>query len=117
MVSSMVTVLIIFTANMTFVIVTIIIAVVVVNHSTVTVVTVVIIIVIVTIIVIVAVIVIIVSVNIIFYTIVTLHSFIYSFIHSDYFYGASSSPLLLRSAPDRARILCRNFTPKRHKQM
>jgi len=39
------------------------------------------------------------------------------FIHSDYFYNASSSPLLLRSAPDTARILCRNFTPKSHRQL
>src|SRR6218665_4195904 len=37
-----------------------------------------------------------------------------SFIHSVHFYSASSSPLLLRSAPDTARILCRSFTPKRH---
>jgi len=40
-----------------------------------------------------------------------------SFIHSDYFYSASSSPLLLRAASDTARILCRNFTPKRHRQL
>jgi len=32
-------------------------------------------------------------------------------------YSASSSPLLLRSAPDTAQILCRSFTPKRHRQM
>ena len=38
-------------------------------------------------------------------------------IHSGYFYSASSSPLLLRSAPDMARILCRNFTPKHHRQL
>jgi len=37
--------------------------------------------------------------------------------HSDYFYSASSSLLLLRGAPDSARILCRNFTPKRRKQL
>ena len=41
----------------------------------------------------------------------------HSFIHSDYFYSASSSPLLLRSAPDTARILCQSFTPKRHRQL
>ena len=29
----------------------------------------------------------------------------------------SSSPLLLRGAPDTARILCRNFTPKHHRQL
>src|SRR6218665_2487693 len=29
---------------------------------------------------------------------------VHSFIHSFYFYGASSSPLLLRGAPDSARI-------------
>jgi len=40
-----------------------------------------------------------------------------SFIHSGYFYSASSSPLLLRSAPDKARILCRSITPKRHRQL
>ena len=41
------------------------------------------------------------------------------FIHSGYFYSASSSPLLglLRGALDTAHILCRNFTPKRHKQL
>ena len=40
-----------------------------------------------------------------------------SFIHSGYFYSASSNPLLLRSAPETARILCRSFTPKRHRQL
>ena len=39
------------------------------------------------------------------------------FIHSFHFYSASSSPLLLRSAPDTARMLCLSFTPKRHKQL
>ena len=39
------------------------------------------------------------------------------FIHSGYFYSASSSPLLLRGAPDTARILCRCFMPKRHRQL
>jgi len=39
--------------------------------------------------------------------------FIHSFIQT-IFYRASSSPLLLRIAPDAARILCRSFTPKRH---
>ena len=38
---------------------------------------------------------------------------LYSFIHSGHFDSASSSPLLLRSAPDTARILCRSFTSKR----
>jgi len=38
-------------------------------------------------------------------------------IHSGYFYSASSSPLLLRGAPDRARILCRRYTPMRHTQL
>src|SRR6218665_975802 len=33
-----------------------------------------------------------------------------AFIHSHHFYSASSSPLLLRSAPDTARLLCRSFT-------
>ena len=41
----------------------------------------------------------------------------HSFIHSGYFYNVSSSPLLLRGAPDTARILCRSFTPKRHRQL
>src|SRR6218665_486998 len=40
-----------------------------------------------------------------------------SFIHSEYFYSASSSPLLLRGAPDAAWILCWGFTPKRHRQL
>src|SRR6218665_3010467 len=39
------------------------------------------------------------------------------FIHSDHFYSASSSPLLLRSAPDTAQILCQSFTLKRHRQL
>src|SRR6218665_2466568 len=38
--------------------------------------------------------------------------------HSGYFYSASSSPLLLRvTLGTAARILCRNFTPKRHRQL
>jgi len=37
--------------------------------------------------------------------------------NSDHFYSASSSPLLLRSAPDTARIPCRSFTPKRHRKL
>ena len=40
-----------------------------------------------------------------------------SFIHSGYSYSAASSPLLLGGTPDTARILCRSFTPKRHKQL
>ena len=44
-------------------------------------------------------------------------TFIHSFIHSGHFYSASSSSLLLRSAPDTAWILCRSFTPKRHRQL
>jgi len=39
------------------------------------------------------------------------------FIHSGCFYSTSSSPLLLRGAPNTARILCRGFTPKRHRQL
>ena len=40
----------------------------------------------------------------------------HSFIHSlSPFSSASSSPFLLRSAPNTARILCRSFTPKRHR--
>ena len=43
--------------------------------------------------------------------------FEFSFIHPGYFYSASSIPLPLRGAPDTARILCRNFTPKRRRQL
>ena len=39
------------------------------------------------------------------------------FIHSDHFYSASLSPLIPRSAHDKARTLCRSFTPKRHSQL
>src|SRR6218665_1820489 len=39
------------------------------------------------------------------------------FIYPGHFYSASSSPLLLRGAPDTARILCQSFTPKRHRQL
>src|SRR6218665_3675098 len=39
------------------------------------------------------------------------------FIHSGYFYSASSRPLLLRGAPDTAQVLCQSFTPKRHRQL
>jgi len=34
-----------------------------------------------------------------------------------YIYSAYSSPLLLKGAPDTMRILCRSFTPKRHRQL
>src|SRR6218665_1923847 len=37
--------------------------------------------------------------------------------YSGYFYTAFSSPLLLRGVPETARILCRCFTPKRHRQL
>src|SRR6218665_3188605 len=55
---------------------------------------------------------------IVMYNIIVLQSF-HSFIHSGYFYSASSSPLLLRVAPEIAQIglLCRSFTPKRHRQL
>jgi len=33
-------------------------------------------------------------------------TYFHSFIHSDHFYSASSSPLVLKSVPDTARILC-----------
>jgi len=39
------------------------------------------------------------------------------FILSGYFYSASPSPLLLWGAPVTARILCRSFTPNRHRQL
>src|SRR6218665_3062447 len=38
-------------------------------------------------------------------------------IHSGCFYSASSRPLLVRGAPETARILCRSFTPKCHRQL
>src|SRR6218665_2827620 len=41
--------------------------------------------------------------------------FIHSFIHSGYFYDASSSSL--RGVPDTAWILCQSFTLKRHRQL
>jgi len=44
-------------------------------------------------------------------------SFIHSCIHLDYFYSDSSSPLLLRGAPDTARILLWGFMPNRHRQL
>ena|SRR6218665_2327530 len=40
-----------------------------------------------------------------------------SFIHSGYFYSASSSSQLLRGAPDTAQILCRSFALKRYTQL
>ena len=43
--------------------------------------------------------------------------YIYIFIHSGYFYSASSRPLLLRGASDTARILCRSFTLKCYRQL
>jgi len=42
---------------------------------------------------------------------------IHSFIHSDHFCSVSSSPLLLRCAPNTARILCQNFMLKRQRQL
>ena len=39
------------------------------------------------------------------------------FIHSGYFYNASSGPLLLRSAPDTAWILHQSFMPMCHRQL
>ena len=42
---------------------------------------------------------------------------IHSFIHSRYFYSTSSSPLLLRGAPDTVRTLCQSFTLKCHRQL
>jgi len=40
---------------------------------------------------------------------------IHSFIQTIYI--APLQVLLLRSAPDTARTLCRSFTPKRHRQL
>src|SRR6218665_3290370 len=42
---------------------------------------------------------------------------VHSFIHSGYFYSASSSPLLFRGTTDTARILCQSFMPKHHRQL
>ena len=39
------------------------------------------------------------------------------FIHLGYFCNASSSPLLLRGTSDTARILCRSFMLKHHRQL
>src|SRR6218665_2082605 len=39
------------------------------------------------------------------------------FIHSGYLHSSSSSPLLLRGAPDTAQKLCRSFRPKRHRHL
>ena len=39
------------------------------------------------------------------------------FIHSGHFYSASSSPILLRGAPDTARILCWSLMPKCNRQV
>jgi len=41
---------------------------------------------------------------------------LHPFFHSGNFYSASSSPLLLRGASNTAKILCRSFTLKRHRQ-
>src|SRR6218665_361437 len=49
------------------------------------------------------------------YITVDIYKFIHSFIHSGYFYGASSSPLLLRGAPDTAGILC--CAPQFHREV
>src|SRR6218665_1974304 len=51
------------------------------------------------------------------YQIAEQNGLIYLFIHSSYFYIASSSPLLFRGAPNTARILCLSFTPKNHRQL
>src|SRR6218665_583508 len=39
------------------------------------------------------------------------------FIYSACFYSASSSPLLLRGAPNAARMLCWSFTLRHHRQL
>src|SRR6218665_1576021 len=41
-----------------------------------------------------------------FYSLCPNRQFFHAFVHSDHFYSDSSSPLLLRSAPDTARIQC-----------
>src|SRR6218665_224537 len=40
-----------------------------------------------------------------------------AFIHSGHCYIESLRPLLIKSAPDTARILCRSYTPKRHRRL
>src|SRR6218665_2611187 len=58
------------------------------------------------------------KVSVLIYVLLLLYlSGVNSFVDSGYFYSASSSPLLLRGAPDTARIMCRSFTPKRHRQL
>ena len=52
-----------------------------------------------------------------FILLVLIQVMLYLLIHSGYFYGASSSPLLLRSASNTGRILCCSFTLKRHRQL
>src|SRR6218665_1678652 len=47
-----------------------------------------------------------------------MHVYMCAFIHSGYFYSASSSPLKLRGAPDTAQTQpCRSFAPKRPVQL
>src|SRR6218665_3614877 len=48
---------------------------------------------------------------------ISVYTTVDSFKHSGYFLSASSSSLLPRGASDTARILCRSFTPKRHRQL
>ena len=43
--------------------------------------------------------------------------FIHSFIHSDHFYSASSSPLLLRGAPDYSTDTVSEFHAEAHRQL
>ena len=52
-----------------------------------------------------------------YFSVVLRFLYINSLIHSGYFYSASSSPPLLGGASDTARIMCRSFTPKRHRQL
>src|SRR6218665_1456816 len=45
------------------------------------------------------------------------YSFIHSFIHSGHFYSASSSPLLLRGAPDHSTDTVSEFHAEEHRQL
>src|SRR6218665_2712767 len=46
-----------------------------------------------------------------------IHSFIHSFIHSGHFYGAPSSPLPLRGAPDYSKDTVSEYHAEAHRQL
>ena len=45
------------------------------------------------------------------------YMYVYSFIHSVHFYSASSSPLLLRGAPDYSTDTVSEFHAEAHRQL